>query len=204
MIGALARLTTRSEVTGPESFNAPLFRGLIEDVPDDRRWIVLDLGKVCPQVITLFGGHRCRMEIAEVAQELDLLNRDLEREALRHVAEGVLPPRLEEPFDLILCWDTLNYLKRDALSALMGQIAERSRPGARAHALIYYAKPTMPEQPGHYVPKEDGSLVNVENRTRRCDAPRYTPEDLKLCLPAFTTDRAMLLSNGMQEFLFRV
>ena len=70
------------------SFNAPLFRALIDAVPDDRRWIVLDLGKVSPQVVTLFGGHRCRVEIAEVAHGLELLNRDLEPDAFQR---GLIP-----------------------------------------------------------------------------------------------------------------
>lgn len=203
MIGSLARSAVRGDDSGPAPFNAPLFRALIDGIPDDQRWVVLDLGKVCPQVITLFGGHRCRVEIADVAQELELLDRDLEREALRHAAEGALPPRLAEPVDLVLCWDTLNYLNRDALRALMGQIADRCRPGSRVHALIYYAGRQMPAEPGHYVPMGDGSLTNMAACTQLRDAPRYSPEDLQLCLPAFTTERAMLLGNGMQEFLFR-
>lgn len=204
MIGSLARSAARNELAGPVPFNAPLFRTLIEGVPEDERCVVLDLGKVCPQVITMFGGHRCRVEIAEVAQELELLNRDLEREALQHVAEGALPARLAEPVDLVLCWDTPNYLNREALRMLMAQVAERARPGTRAHALIYYAEPEMPVEPGHYVPGTDGSLVNIAPCTQRRPAPRYTPEDLQLCLPAYTIERAMLLSNGMQEFLFRL
>lgn len=204
MIGSLARSVVRAELAGPVPFNAPLFRALIEGVPDDQRWVVLDLGKVCPQVITMLGGHRCRVEIAEVAQDLELLNRDLDREALQHVAEGVLPARLAEPVDLVLCWDTPNYLSRDALRMLMAQVAERSRPGTLVHTLIYYAERQMPVEPGHYVPSVDGSLVNVSPCTQLQDAPRYSPEDLRLCLPAYTIERAMLLGNGMQEFLFRL
>jgi len=204
MIGSVARTAVRNPTTKPVPFNAPLFKALIEGVPDDERWVVLDLGKICPQVITLFGGHRCRVEIAEIGQELELLNRDLDRESLRHVADSVLPPRLAEPADLVLCWDTLNYLNRDALQGLMAQIAERSRAGTRVHALIYYADPHMPDSPGHYVPRDDGTLTNVSPVTATRAAPRYTPEDLQLCLPSFTTERAMLLGNGMQEFLFRL
>ena len=35
-------------------------------------------------------------------------------------------------------------------------------------------------------------------------APRYTPEDLAHCLPRYRVERARLLRNGMQEFLFRL
>ena len=36
------------------------------------------------------------------------------------------------------------------------------------------------------------------------DAPRYSPADLGENVGGFTLDRARLLGNGMQEFLFRL
>jgi hypothetical protein len=204
MIGSLAWSVSRDQVVRPAPFNAPLFTSLIEGVPEDRRWVVLDLGAVCPQVIALFGGHRCRVDIADLSQGLELLDRDLDRESLRHVAESVLPLRRAEPADLVLCWDLLNYLNRAALKTLMAQIAERARPGTLVHALIHYADAQMPEHPGHYVPQPDGSLINVAPQSAIRTAPRYSPEDLRLNLPAYRIERAMLLGNGMQEFLLRV
>jgi len=35
-------------------------------------------------------------------------------------------------------------------------------------------------------------------------APRYSPEDLGQWMPAFSVERARLLANGMQEYLFRL
>jgi hypothetical protein len=36
------------------------------------------------------------------------------------------------------------------------------------------------------------------------DSPRYTPEILGQCMPLYRRERAMLLRNGMQEFLFLI
>jgi hypothetical protein len=36
------------------------------------------------------------------------------------------------------------------------------------------------------------------------NAPRYTPEDLSQCMPRYSVERARLLRNGMQEYLFRL
>jgi len=204
MIGSLARSFAREEPAAPEPFNAPLFRSLIERIPEDERWVVLDLGAVCPTVISLFGGHRCRLDIADVGQGLDTLKEPMEPADLRKAAESLLPELHAEAADLVLCWDTLNYLNRDALTALMTRIEDRCRPGTLVHALICYSHPQMPVEPGHYVPQDDGSLVNVTNCTEQRDAPRYSPEDLTLSMPGYTIDRAMLLGNGMQEFLFRL
>jgi hypothetical protein len=204
MIGSLARSFSREEPAAPEPFNAPLFRSLIERIPEDERWVVLDLGAVCPRVISLFGGHRCRLDIADVGLGLAALERPLESPDLRKAAEALLPELHAEAADLVLCWDTLNYLNRDALTALMARIHDRCRPGTLVHALICYSDSQMPVEPGHYVPQDDGSLVNATDCNEQRDAPRYSPEDLTLCMQGYSIDRAMLLSNGMQEFLFRL
>ena len=118
----------------------------------------------------------------------------------------MLPNRLPgDPFDLVFCWDIPNYLTLDALSELMNSIADRARPGAVAHALVYYAKREMCEHPGRFVPSADGAeLIDCGATSATIAAPRYSPEDLKKGMGSFVLDRARLLGNGMQEFLFRL
>ena len=203
MIASLARAVGRDEV-GPEVFNAPLFGSIIDRVPEHQRWVVLDLGAACPQVISLFGGHHCRLDIADIASGLAQLDACDDPDDRRDVAEALLPAPRDECTDVVLCWDLPNYLRRESLAALMSRIARRGRPGTLLHTLICYSYPRMPVQPGHYVPQADGGLVNLTACEEMRDAPRYSPEDLNHCLRDFTVERAMLLGNGMQEFLFRL
>ena len=104
----------------------------------------------------------------------------------------------------MLCWDLLNYLQRPALSVLMDCIGARMRPGGYAHALIAYSGTTMPARPSHFAPLADGRLIETATTETRRNSPRYSPEDLGKCLRGFRAESAMLLRNGMQEFLFRV
>jgi hypothetical protein len=115
-----------------------------------------------------------------------------------------LPLRRRESTDLIFCWDLSNYLKRPALTAVMEAIAIRSRPGSLAHALVYYSARRMPQTPSIFVPLDDQRVMNVGPPQPERDAPRYSPEDLASCMPRYAVDRARLLKNGMQEFLFRL
>ena len=78
------------------------------------------------------------------------------------------------------------------------------RPGALAHALIFYADSNMKEHPGRFVPTADGDLIDRSVTGAAISAPRYSPEDLGKSMGGFMIDRARLLSNGMQEFLFRL
>ena len=82
-------------------------------------------------------------------------------------------------------------------------ISQRAGPGARAHALIAYADREMKHRPGHFKPTADGGLVDCSVAGQPIPAPRYSPDDLSHSMGSFVIDRARLLSNGMQEFLFR-
>jgi len=169
--------------------------------------MILDLGAASTAMLALLGRSRCRVEIADLAHfgGLDLLNTTEPGPALADAAESLLPNRLpNDPIDLVFCWDLPNYLTLDALSALMGAIGNRARPGTLAHALIFYAERDMKEHPGSFAPTADGDLVDHSAPGAAIAAPRYSPEELGKNMGRFAIDRARLLGNGMQEFLFRL
>ncbi len=158
-------------------------------------------------MLALLGRSPCRVEIADLAHfgGIDQLNTTEPGAALASAADSllpVLPPG--EAFDLVFCWDLPNYLSLDALSALMNTVGHRARPGALVHALICYAERDMGEQPGRFVPTPDVELADLSAAGERIAAPRYSPEQLGNSMRPFEIDRARLLSNGMQEFLFQL
>jgi hypothetical protein len=158
-------------------------------------------------MLSLLGGFRCCVEIADVGCEEDRarLHSDVDGHSRIAIAESLLPAhKADDPVDLVFCWDLLNYLKREGLTALMSAIAARARPGARAHALIVYSERSMPERPGRWVPTDDCLLVDKAPATPMIEAPRYSPEYLGQSMAGFTIEHARLLANGMQEFTFRL
>ena len=188
---------------GSAALNAPLFRGLMEGMQDDRRRVVLDLGPARPETVALLGRYRCRLDIADLADGLDTLNAATDPEAMRAALGASLPRPRAEPTDVVLCWDLLNYLERPTLRALMAEILGRLAPGALVHALIAYATPRMPARPARIFPAEDHRLEVIAVTSDEKAAPRYSPDALARCMPGYVVERAMLLKNGMQEFLFR-
>jgi hypothetical protein len=190
------------------AFHATLFHDLVTELGANERHVVLDLGTASTAMLALLGRSRCRVEIADLTHfgGIDRLNTREQAPALPNAVNAMLPNRLpDDLFDLVFCWDLPNYLTLDALSTLMNEIAHRARPGAVAHALIYYAERDMREHPGRYVPTADGDeLIDYDATNAAITAPRYSPEDLEKGMGRFVLDRARLLSNGMQEFLFRL
>lgn len=192
-----------AETSRPATFNAPLFHSVAERLDTGKRSILLDLGTAHARTVSFFGQYRCRLDVADIGDGLEKLNAESNPARLEEMAETLLPVCDDETTDIVLCWDVLNYLECPALTALMSRVATRSRPGTLVHALIVYTDSHMPAQPGNYVPLDDRNLFDLSGYGHEREAPRYSPEDLKKCLNGFVMDRAALLTNGMQEFLFR-
>ena len=209
MLASLRRAkSTGTPPIAPVAFHAPLFHDLVTGLDASRRHVVLDLGAASTVMLALLGQSRCRVEIADLAHfgGIDCLNTTEQGSALSDAANAMLPNLLpDDAFDLVFCWDLPNYLTLNALSSLMNAIAQRARPGAVAHALIYYSERDMSEHPARYVPTSDGDeLIDYRATAATVAAPRYSPEDLDKGMSRFVLNRARLLSNGMQEFLFRL
>jgi hypothetical protein len=196
-----------ADVSPAAPFHAPLFEYLVAGLGTDRRHVVLDLGAASTAMLSLLGQSRCRVEIVDLAHfgGVDRLNAAEPGPELAGAADSLLPNRQStDAIEIIFCWDLPNYLSLDALSALMDAIGQRAAPGAVAHALIAYADREMRERPGHFVPTADGMLVDRNGVVSSIAAPRYSPEELSNHMGRFVIDRARLLGNGMQEFLFRL
>jgi len=184
--------------------NAPLFHALVERLDDDERHVILDLGPPQSGTVALFSHFRCRLDIADLAANLPAMQRASEDDSPGETFAALLPPTHQEAADVILCWDLLNYLDRPGMKALMSELVKRGKPGTLVHALVVYSARMMPVLPNRYVPVDDHNLRLVSNSKETQAAPRYSPEDLSLCMPDYSLERAMLLRNGMQEFLFRL
>ena len=206
MLTSLRRPGAEAAPARPAPFHAPLFHDVVSRLRADERHIVLDLGTASTAMLALLGQSRCRVDIADLAHfgGVDRLNRS-ESGSAELRAGAQLPSRSSaDPIDLVFCWDLPNYLTLNALSALMAAIRERACPGAVAHALIAYSDRDMNERPGCYVPTPEGELADINIPGSTIAAPRYSPEDLAKHMAGFEIDRARLLGNGMQEFLFRL
>lgn len=210
MIARMGSATARVPLEKPDLLKAPLFGQLIDQLSAERRWVVLDLGTSSTALLELLADSRSRVEVADLygSGAIDDLNAALQDDdtaILPRIAEQALPAHAPDaPVDVVLCWDLFNYIEPGAISALTEVIEQRARPGTLAHGLVVYSETDMPAEPGRFRPAPDSRLLDTRTVTGVVPAPRYTPEALSRMMGRFTIERAMLLGNGMQEFLFRL
>lgn len=192
---------------GPKPIRAPLFALAVEAFEDERRHVVLDLGRARSGTVELFGRYRCRLDVIDLPSHLAELP-DVEGEegpaAVERWLDGLLPPARGETVDLVLCWNLLNYLPPGVIEALGRRLVGRASGQARLHALIEYQATRMPAVPASFAP---AGLELVADPPGADDAtvaaPRYSPKELEKRLPGFSSEKTMLLGNGMQEYLYR-
>src|SRR5699024_1615532 len=118
------------EESGPQPIRAPLFSMAVEAFEDDRRHVVLDLGRARAGTVELFSNYRCRLDVADLPARLPALpdpDDDAQGpDAVERWLDGLLPPARGEAVDLVLCWNLLNYLSPGVIEALGRRLAERA------------------------------------------------------------------------------
>ena len=202
----MALLRSRSQETSyRESADAetvsPVLHALLDGMQEERRYTILDLGPACGANVAFFSRFSCRLHIADVMEAVAALDAGLEEEDLeRRIAD--LLPQQETCFDLILCWDVLNYLPRPALKLFAGRLARFAGRDTRVHAYVSSLR-ELPAQPPRYTLLEDGRVRYTVSPGEARNCPRYSQPELLRLMPTLRVERGVLLRNGMQEYLFR-
>lgn len=187
-----------------QGLQAPLFEQVIRDLDVDRRQVILDCGAARSGTISLLSAFRCRLDVLDLATALPSLRGATDRDERRELLAECLDCPHQEPGQLVLCWNLLNYLQPSDIETLADLLAARLAAGARLHALIEYSSPLMPASPGHWVPDEFGRLYADQPETEEVRAPRYSPRLLERLMPQFRPERSILLGNGLREHLFQL
>jgi hypothetical protein len=172
---------------------------LLSDLPGDRRYSVLDLGPASSGNVNFFAALSCRLYIADLFHTLR--------------QRGGLPPEQSIPFerelastlpkgcfDLILCWDILNYLSGAQMEILGRHLTSRSRPGSKLFALIA-PHGDIPELPQRFEILSQESLRYTRHSAARRPAPGYREPELNRWIAPFAVHSSYLLRHGVQEYI---
>lgn len=188
----------------PENIQAPLLGRLMGALDASQRWIMIDLGVGTPSMIQALNGHRVRLDAMDMANKLTRWRQAETRKQKRAWIEQDLAPFALEPADYIFCWSSLNYLDSDCLKLFSEVLQPYLKPRALVHALIEYASPTMPAQAPTCQISQAGHhwSIDLAPVATSVPSPRYTPKHLENSLMGLSIQSTVVLSNGMQEFLF--
>lgn len=182
----------------------PLLGRLVDAIREDQRLVVIDLGVLSSSLVSVLQPFRARLDALAIGEQLDAwFATETQEECSALIAQHLMKYQLE-PADWLLCWGFLNYFDPPSLTSLVGHLKPHLKPSARVHALIEYSSPTMPATPPicELSFNEGKTYLDLARSRDTIPSPRYTPKRLEGMLRGYQTENAILLSNGMQEYVF--
>jgi len=174
---------------------------LVDSLRPGSRHAVLDLGPPIASNVRFLSDRSCRVRIADLHRALATESLESRKpEAIAALFARLLPLAPDERFDALLCWDVLDYLRPDQVTALMQRLSPVCQPGALALALVS-TRSQIPTRPRRYriVDRETLACDGPEQPQRPC--PRHSQGDLARTMAGFSVRRSVLLRNGVQECL---
>ncbi|MCB0323415.1 MAG: hypothetical protein KDD69_07565 [Bdellovibrionales bacterium] len=175
-------------------FVSPLLEEWFAHWPVGCRLMLLELSGGSPGTLEAFSKLRAKIVVEDLASGL----------TDAHRAEPRLSVALQErdPFDLVFCWDILNYMEPAEISALGSQLVPISTDYTVVHALVSSLN-RVPAQPGNFSVDDDGIVHYAFSATGDINSPRYSMGRMQKLFTGFEVDRMRLLKSGYYEVLLR-
>lgn len=163
---------------------------------------ILDLGVPLQRSLSFLSGITNRIHYEDLAHEYRLGGARLMLQAwtdhVRRLSSLAPVPK----YDLVLCWDLLNYLTPDLFEDFLRLLNAVTDRGSFLHLLLSQNR-ELPARPGRYHIL-DRSMIRVEFEDGpQCKGPQFNQLQLREVLPHAKVCRSVLLRNGAHEHLVR-
>lgn len=194
----------REAVRHKNSEHASLaLKHLFKSIDTSQSARILDLGGACASNIKFYSAisKKFHFEDLSAAIAAQAQNKNGKAEQVPSVLEEALTLRKNQVFDLIFCWDIVNYLNPTEISRL-GEIISAH---AHAETKIFLLLPVGREiarAPIRFKLIQHDRLDYEEGDGARTNSPRYNKTDLKKYWPKFKRSKSFLLKNGFEEHIF--
>ena len=197
------RQTARPSLPKIVTCRSLALKSLTEALDPARKHHLLDLGAATGSNVEFLGTFASRIEIEDLYSTLsssgffDRIGEPTEE----YCFEKLMPFPASARFDIILCWDLLDYLKPEEIQALIRYLNRFCRRGTYLFVLSSTVK-DIPAKPIRFKIQDQETIIYEYQTTQTLPAPRYTARDFSHMLPGFHIQGSYQLKHGMQEYLF--
>lgn len=150
------------------------------------RSYVLDLGQASNQILQYLSPFGCKLDIVDFYHDC--------QQNLSHLPQ-------HHHYDILFCWDLLNYVPHNHLNQLVTYLVEHANP----HALLHFFtrnQSTMPPKPCQFIIQAPNRLYVTPQQEEEIICPRYSNRKISTLLLNCQQKHALLLTNGLQENLW--
>jgi len=167
---------------------------------------ILDLGSAQPESFNFYSQHDCYITIADCIQELialtwpktDKPNSDLS-DKIQEIINTALP-RADIKYDVILLWDSLNYIQPKILPFIHNYLLKFTSTKTIVHGFLLTSE-SCPKQNGIFKILSAKQIHHSLVTTEIVQHSPLTPITINKVMPNFKYSRAVLMRSGLQEFM---
>ncbi|BCE01409.1 hypothetical protein [Marinicellulosiphila megalodicopiae] len=159
---------------------------------------VLDLGSMSSGTTEAFLQKKCRCYVEDLLDYLDDIHKT-NAEPIAALNAHLLPKDASQKFNVILCWDLLNFLSLETISSLFETLKPHLQPGTLLH-FIKYSGSKIPAYPKRFRLLQDFTfeLYGTANDQSLISFPHSTIKLLKH-LDLFSIRNTSMNQQGMQK-----
>ncbi|MBN8547896.1 MAG: hypothetical protein J0M12_01130 [Deltaproteobacteria bacterium] len=183
-----------------QSYSSLALRSVEERLVSDKSMQVFDLGRASGANIEFYSKFARNIYVEDL-----LWTVVQERESQPVKAEGLFKRLTSVPeqarFDLICCWDVLNYLAPAELLEV-GQFLKHFSHEKTLLFMLTHNRAVMPDTPSVYKIQKDTCIIYEVSSDGTVPSPGYSKRQLDQLLPGFKRTRSVLLRSGMEEQLY--
>ena len=190
------------------TINSPLLFKMLESLSKHKKYNILDISQANNNSLEFFSDYWCKLFINNAINSINKLDKnDINTSHKWHralVKIMGLHKKSNAELDIIFLWDLPNYLEPEKLKGFIDYILPQCTKNTCLHTYVFNSE-FISETPSNYqILSNQKVAISPPQRTNKINGPMYNVNALKKMLAPFNLDQSVMLSSGVQEYIFRL
>ena len=196
-----------SSLSEAANINSPLLFEMIKNLSKDRKQIILDISQANSNSLEYFSDYWCKLYLTNSIN--DIYNFESATLNTPHKWHRALVKTMgfykkdKKEIDIILLWGLPNYLNTEQLKGLISYLLPQCAKNAQLHTYIFNSE-LMLRAPANYRINNNKVSIHQQPLAEEIKCPMYNLNDLQKHLSPFKLDHSVMLSSGIQEYIFHL
>ncbi len=173
-----------------------------QDTTCARKPEILDLGSAQPDSFNFYSQHAGYLTIADCIDSLTNLtwpDEDSPNQSLHAALEKIIP-NTGKQYDLVLCWDSFNFINPKILPFIHDHLLQFCSNKTLIHGFLFTSE-NRPIHPAVFKILDACQIQHAVTTNKTIRHTPLTPLAINKYMPNFRYARSVLMRSGLQEFV---
>ena len=188
--------------------NSPLLFKMLESLSHLKKHNILDISQANNSSLEFFSEYWCKLFINNAINSIHKLDQKHIHTPHKWHSDLVKIMGFHEKdnadLDIVFLWDLPNYLEPEKLKVFIDYILPQCKKNTCLHAYVFNSE-LISEAPSNYqILSNKKVAIYPQQLTNEINGPMYNVNALQKMLSPFNLDQSVMLSSGVQEYIFRL